>query len=123
MDGRFILRSADFLARYLRVLDQPEHFNTYCRQYAITHALLPVARGQRYARLARYLYGQPDWHLLYLDGADAVFSSDFDHTEEGLDLRENATIDKIRDVILKTYEQNIYLQNRQPAVWLISWRI
>jgi hypothetical protein len=71
IDGRMILRSADFYRRFLEVVDHPELFPEYRKRYGFVIALLPLGEDGRFLRLAGYLY-RTGWSLIYSDGAAAV---------------------------------------------------
>lgn len=72
-DGRFTIRPGAYLHEYLAMLDNPNTFEYYFKKYAITHAVVPLDRYQRYSGLAASLAAHPAWKLVYTDGADAVF--------------------------------------------------
>ncbi len=75
VDGRMILRSADFYAGFLSAVDHPEGFETYRKGYGITHAILPISEDRRFLPLAAYLMRTDEWDLLQCDGAGAVLSA------------------------------------------------
>ncbi len=68
VDGRMILRNAEFYREFISVVDHPHHFDSYRRRHGLTQALLPIGEDRRYVPLAAYLLRQ-NWSLLYCDGA------------------------------------------------------
>jgi hypothetical protein len=75
VDGRMILRSADFYRNFLRAVDHPENFPSYQHEYSLTHALLPISEDRRYLPLAAYLLREEKWVLLHCDGASALLAA------------------------------------------------
>ena len=74
VDGRMILRSADFYRDFLRAADHPGRFPEYRARYGFTHALLPISEDQRFLPLAAWLIREGGWSLLYCDGAAALLA-------------------------------------------------
>jgi hypothetical protein len=74
VDGRMILRDADFYREFLSVVDFPERFGGYARRHGFTHALLPIGEDARFRPLASRLLGAEGWRLLYCDGAAALLA-------------------------------------------------
>ncbi len=74
VDGRMILRDADFYREFLAVVDYPERFGGYARRHDFTHALLPIGEDGRFRPLASHLLGREGWRLLYCDGAAALLA-------------------------------------------------
>jgi hypothetical protein len=73
VDGRMILRSADFYRDFLAAADDPERFPEYRARYGFTHALLPIAEDARFLPLAAFLL-RSGWDLIYCDGASALLA-------------------------------------------------
>jgi len=73
VDGRMILRSADFYRDFLAAADDPEKFPEYRARYGFTHALLPIAEDARFLPLAAFLL-RSGWDLIYCDGASALLA-------------------------------------------------
>jgi hypothetical protein len=111
LDGRFSLRSRAFLEEFVALLDHPGDVMHYFERYAITHAVVPVDQRQRYLPLAVELYSR-GWHLVYIDGADAVFAQDDGFKDRAIDLSSPAEIQKIMGSITATYGDNTYLTGR-----------
>jgi hypothetical protein len=76
IDGRLIIRTPQFFARYLRALDTVDTFKALRHAYDITHVLIPTAIFPRYLKLAHYLYDDEEWRLVFTDGASALFVID-----------------------------------------------
>ena len=74
VDGRMILRSAEFYRDFLEAVDHPDRFPAYRARYGFTHALLPISEDQRFLPLAAHLLNAMDWTLLYCDGAGALLA-------------------------------------------------
>lgn len=73
VDGRMILRTADFYRDFLAAVDDPARFPEYRARYGFTHALLPLAEDARFLPLAAFLL-RSGWDLLYCDGASALLA-------------------------------------------------
>lgn len=73
VDGRMILRSADFYRDFLAAVDDPARFPEYRARYGFTHALLPLAEDARFLPLAAYLL-RSGWDLIFCDGASALLA-------------------------------------------------
>jgi hypothetical protein len=74
VDGRMILRDAEFYRGFLEAVDHPERFPAYRARYGFTHALLPIAEDQRFLPLAAWLLRDGGWRLLYCDGASVLLA-------------------------------------------------
>jgi hypothetical protein len=74
VDGRMILRDAEFYRDFLEAADHPERFPAYRARYGFTHALLPIAEDQRFLPLAAWLLREGGWRLLYCDGASVLLA-------------------------------------------------
>jgi hypothetical protein len=88
VDGRMILRSAEFYRGFLEAVDHPDGFPAYRARYGFTHALLPISEDQRFLPLAAHLLKSLDWKLLYCDGASVLLAdaSILDGREAGMEL-------------------------------------
>jgi hypothetical protein len=73
IDDRLVIRPRQFFADYLEVLDNPEQFDGVVKRWGITHVVLQTAVFDRYMKLARSLYADSSWKLLYADGVSTVF--------------------------------------------------
>jgi hypothetical protein len=76
IDGRLITRSKSFFAEYLTLLDAPHYFAPVAARFGITHVLLQTALFYRELALARELYADPAWRLVFADGSSALFVID-----------------------------------------------
>jgi hypothetical protein len=89
VDGRMILRSAEFYREFLEVVDHPDRFPAYRTRYGFTHALLPISEDLRFLPLAAYLLKSMDWKLIHCDGAGALLADpailEEGHAAMGLD--------------------------------------
>jgi hypothetical protein len=74
VDGRMILRSADFYRDFLAVVDHPEGFAAYAARFGFTHCLLPISEDQRFLPLAAHLVRENGWRLLHCDGASVLLA-------------------------------------------------
>ncbi len=95
IDGRLIIRTPAFFRRYLAAVDNPALFRPFCREFGITHAVLMTAIFPRYLPLARSLYRDSSWSLVYADGAEALFVRDSVTEMAALDLGAREVVDSI----------------------------
>ncbi|HLP41179.1 MAG TPA: hypothetical protein VK465_06700 [Fibrobacteria bacterium] len=71
VDGRMILRDADFYREFLTTVDHPRTFPAYADKHGFTQVLLPIGEDRRFQPLAAYLAREEGWAILYCDGAAA----------------------------------------------------
>lgn len=76
IDGRFILKTADFFERYLNYASAPESFLQDASLMNVDRAVFPLRYYARWQRLLRTLVATPGWHLSYKDSYFAVFDCD-----------------------------------------------
>jgi len=95
VDGRLTLRSREFFAEYLRLLEEPERFRALAERHRIALAVLPTIPSWGHMRLVRFLLSEPSWRLLYADGSSAVFAFDPAGRRQGLDLSSRADVGRI----------------------------
>jgi hypothetical protein len=74
MDGRLVLRSAEAYAEHLALGSQPEGFAAYAQAHGIQIVMLPTAYPDRFLPLVLWLWGNPEWRLLYTDGTQTLFA-------------------------------------------------
>jgi hypothetical protein len=86
IDGRLVIRSREAFRDYLRLFDEPELFYALQERYGITRAILPTSGFGPHLGLARTLYRDRRWRLVYADGACALFSLDSSTESETIDL-------------------------------------
>lgn len=73
IDGRFILKTADFFERYLNYAKDPALFMHDADSLGIDRALFPLQYYARWDTLLRALQQDSRWHLAYRDEYFAVF--------------------------------------------------
>ncbi len=73
IDGRFILKTADFFERYLNYAKAPALFMHDADSLGIDRALFPLQYYARWDTLLRALQQDSRWHLAYRDEYFAVF--------------------------------------------------
>jgi hypothetical protein len=99
IDTRYALRPDPFLAEYCALLDDPASFRAVRDRYGITYAVLPTALAPRYDRLAAALLDDPDWRLVYADGAEALFYESGAAGGASLDLDDTLAVGSmLRDI-------------------------
>ncbi len=95
IDGRFVIKEPQFFQNYLNVLDNPQTFPQLQQSYEIEKVLIPLALFSRYQKLAHWLYQQKNWRLSYTNGTEALFSLNLEEKGEGLNLKDEATVNNI----------------------------
>lgn len=73
MDGRFILKTADFFERYLEYAKDPAQFIVDADSLNIDRAVFPLRYYARWDALLQILAKSPRWHLAYRDDYFVVF--------------------------------------------------
>ncbi len=73
MDGRFILKTAEFFGRYLEYANNPSLFIADADSLNIDRAIFPLRYYARWGALLQTLEKSPRWHLAYRDDYFAVF--------------------------------------------------
>ena len=73
IDGRFILKTADFFERYLNYAEDPALFMHDADSLDIDRALFPLKYYASWDKLMLALDGDSRWHLAYRDEYFAVF--------------------------------------------------
>ena len=73
MDGRFILKSADFFARYLRYAREPEVFLHDADSLGVDRAVFPLRFYARWGVLLGALGQSPEWDACHVDDYYIVF--------------------------------------------------
>lgn len=97
IDGRLVLRSAEQFGRYLQVVDEPERFDDYDREWNFDAAVLPVAQPDRYQRLIQHLAGSTAWGLAFTDGSEVLFVKIDRCAVQALDLDHEPAVAAIAD--------------------------
>lgn len=76
IDGRFILKTADFFERYLEYAKDPSQFIVDADSLNIDRAVFPLRYYARWDSLLQVLETAPRWHLAYRDAYFAVFDKE-----------------------------------------------
>ena len=76
IDGRFILKTADFFERYLRYADDPVLFMHDADSLRIGRAIFPLRYYARWGSLLSVLDAQEDWNVAYRDSLYIVLNHD-----------------------------------------------
>ena len=76
IDGRFILKTADFFERYLRYADDPALFMHDADSLHIGRAIFPLRYYARWGSLLSVLEAQEDWNVAYRDSLYIVLNHD-----------------------------------------------
>lgn len=72
IDGRFILKTADFFERYLRYAQEPELFMHDADSLNVDRAIFPLRYYARWNEVLDSLAHAENWHLVYRDDFFAV---------------------------------------------------
>lgn len=73
MDGRFILKSAEFFARYLSYAREPETFLRDADSLGVDRAVIPLRFYARWGALLGVLRESPEWDACHVDDFYIVF--------------------------------------------------
>ena len=73
MDGRFILKSAEFFARYLSYAREPETFLRDADSLGVDRAVFPLRFYARWGALLGVLRESPEWDACHVDDFYIVF--------------------------------------------------
>jgi hypothetical protein len=73
MDGRFILKSAEFFARYLSYAREPETFLRDADSLGVDRAVFPLRFYARWGALLGVLRDSPEWDACHVDDFYIVF--------------------------------------------------
>ena len=76
IDGRFILKTADFFERYLNYAEDPALFIADADSLGIDRAVFPLRYYARWDSLLQALETVPRWHIVYRDAYFAVFDKE-----------------------------------------------
>lgn len=72
IDGRFILKSADFFQQYLNFAENPQEFVTHAQIHNIDRTVLPLRYYARWEKLINSLIQSGRWTCVYNDEYFAV---------------------------------------------------
>jgi tetratricopeptide (TPR) repeat protein len=95
LDTRLILRTAQEYSEYLRVVDEPDHFDAFQHRHGFDYVVLPTAYPDRYLGLVAHLYRSPEWKLVYTDGTETLFALRVASVEPAWDLGLQSTTTRI----------------------------
>lgn len=112
IDTRLTLRSREFFAEYLSILQNPKYFfPAICKKFSITQVIVPLANIDIYFKLANFLYNDSSWNLVYTNGSEALFIIDSLSGVNGLDLKNSKTVDSIYQSLKVNFAFNSDLAN------------
>ncbi|MBO7412954.1 MAG: hypothetical protein J6U20_04735 [Fibrobacter sp.] len=77
IDGRFILKTADFFERYLRYADDPALFMHDADSMQVGRAIFPLRYYARWGKLVSALEPHKDWDVVYRDSLYIVLNHNF----------------------------------------------
>lgn len=100
IDTRLSLRSREFFAEYLAIVDYPALFAPTAQKFNITQVVLPLATVDRYKELIKMLHNDKNWALAWTDGAEVLFIADSLCGSE-IDLSRKGVVDSIEKTIVK----------------------
>ena len=67
IDGRFILKTAEFFERYLRYANSPREFLRDAESQNMDRVVLPLRYYARWNKLLAALDSAENWHVVYQD--------------------------------------------------------
>ena len=73
VDGRFILKTADFFERYLRFAEEPGLFFSEADSWGVDRAVFPLRYYARWGRVLDALDSAPEWQVGHVDEYYIVF--------------------------------------------------
>ena len=73
VDGRFILKTADFFERYLRFAEDPGLFFSEADSWGVDRAVFPLRYYARWGRVLDALDSAPEWQVGHVDEYYIVF--------------------------------------------------
>ena len=74
IDGRFILKTADFFERYMRYSEDPALFLADAASSGIDRAVFPLQYYARWGKVLAALDASPEWQIAYVDAYFIVFA-------------------------------------------------
>jgi hypothetical protein len=110
IDTRYAIRPQSFLAEYLAILDDPTLFEKVRERFGITAVAVPVARYSRYSTLSRTLWSDPDWRLVWCDGAEALFVLNSIAASAPLRLDSPEVVDSVAAAIRNRWAGSLLLE-------------
>lgn len=73
IDGRFMLKTADFFGQYLRFAEEPEEFFRYADSVGVDRAVFPLKYYARWNKLMEALDENSQWNRAYQDEFFGVY--------------------------------------------------
>jgi hypothetical protein len=74
IDGRMIIRDAEFYKHYLKLVTIPDkYFPEYAEKHQIQRVLLPLSMIELYNPLRKWLYNSDSWRIELIDGESVLF--------------------------------------------------
>ncbi|MDF3068667.1 MAG: hypothetical protein K0R38_4268 [Polyangiaceae bacterium] len=95
MDSRLVLRSADEFQEYLGLAEAPARFDAFQARHRFSYVVLPTAYPDRYLGLIAHLYRNPEWKLIYTDGAEVLFIRADLSSEVGVNLADSREVERV----------------------------
>ena len=74
IDGRFILKTADFFERYMRYSEAPGIFLFDMESSGVDRAVFPLRYYARWGKVLAALEASPEWRVAYVDAYFIVFA-------------------------------------------------
>jgi hypothetical protein len=121
IDGRFILRSADFLNDYLSMLQNPELFGRIVDTYSISSVVVPCAIFYDCMGLIHWLYHSDEWDLVFTDGGSVVFIKKNLNHYGRLDFTNKDDLQKTAEYITNLWKQDAFI--RKEALQYLEFLI
>lgn len=110
IDGRLIIRTPQFFANYLEVLDEPWRFDRLAAQEDISCVVLMTSVVDRYLPLAKHLYRHGSWKVVYVDESSVVFADTTQEKGTGVDLCAQPVSDSVRAAVKGRWERSPALE-------------
>ncbi len=77
IDGRFMLKTAEFFEQYLNFAKEPEEFVSYAAREGVDRAIFPLKYYARWDKVIQALSQNPRWKNVYQDDFFVVFDLSF----------------------------------------------
>lgn len=117
IDTRLIIRSRQFFADYLAIIDNPIRFDSLIQVYNITKVVLPTGVIDRYNKLIYKLYRDINWSMLYADGAEVLFIKSNLIESKGLNFQNSLTRDSIEQMLVTRWQGDNYTRYEALYYW------
>ncbi len=116
VDGRLILRDAEFFSHYLSLEQKPENFETLPMRNTFDFALIPAAYPEMFHALAGYLAASPGWRLVYFDETAWLFARP-ETALEDLRTRPEVRDSAYLEFQTRMKDENILIQMEGEYFW------